>query len=184
MSMSTQGRSDDATVVALDRPPIRQSAVVAADRSRTFDVFVRRMAQWWPLTPFSRGGERVQTVVVDEAVGGRVAEVWDDGTSWTWGDVVEWDEPTSFAMTWNVTGTPTVVALRFQRVTDGITRVELEHRGWDRLTEAELGEDCAIAGGYRSGAFHRGWEEILRRFTDTVEGRARRATAPQTEEDR
>ena len=184
MSRQPQGQDGDTTVAALDRPPIRRTVVVTVDRSRTFDVFVRRMAEWWPLTPFSRGGERVRTVVVDETVGGQVAEVWDDGTSWTWGDVLEWDESTAFAMTWNVTGTPTVVALRFQRVSDGITRVELEHRGWERLTEAELGEDCAIAGGYRGGAFHRGWEEILRRFTHTVEEHSRPTTKPQTEDNR
>ena len=176
--MSAGDARDDGAVVAFARPPIQRSTVVAAERGRAFDVFVRRLADWWPLTPFSVGGDRVRTVVVEEGVGGKVTEVWDDGTERVWGDVLEWDEPASFVMTWNVTGTPTVVALRFAQVSDAVTKVDLEHRGWDKLTEAELGEDCAIPGGYRGGAFHQGWAEILGRFQDHVDRASSTGTEP------
>jgi hypothetical protein len=151
-------------VIPLRRPPIRQSTLVGGTRQHTFEVFTRRMADWWPVVPFSAGGERVRSILLEESVGGTVVEVWDDGTTRAWGDVVEWDPPTGFTMTWNVTGTPTFVTLRFQAVADRLTRVELEHHGWERLTEAELGADCALPGGYDGGAFHEGWRRVLDRF--------------------
>lgn len=163
--------SPDDNVVQLARPPIRQSIVVNGPRERAFDVFVRRMVEWWPLVPFSIGHDRVRAVEIEERVGGQVIETWDDGTTQVWGDVLAWDEPTTFSMTWNVTGTPTIVELRFVEVADAVTRVELEHRGWERLTEAELGEDCAVPGGYFGGAFHEGWREILSHYATAMEER-------------
>lgn len=160
---------DGGTVSALRRPPIRQSTVVASTRTHTFGVFTRRMADWWPVVPFSYGGDRVRSIRLEEAEGGEVVEVWDDGTTRVWGEVVEWDPPTGLTMTWNVTGTPTLVTLRFLALADGLTRVELEHHGWERLTEAELGADCALPGGYDGGAFHEGWRRVLDRFRAAVE---------------
>jgi hypothetical protein len=167
-SASTQPK-DGGTVAALRRPPIRQSTMVGSTRQHTFDVFTRRMADWWPVVPFSSGGERVRSIRLEETVGGEVAEVWDDGTTRTWGEVVEWDPPLGLTMTWNVTGTPTLVTLRFLAVTDGLTRVELEHHGWERLTEAELGADCALPGGYHGGAFHQGWRRVLEELKAAAE---------------
>ena len=46
----------------------------------------------------------------------------------------------------------------------GLTRVAVEHRGWESLTEEQLGEDCAAPGGYASGAYSRGWALVLERF--------------------
>jgi hypothetical protein len=45
-----------------------------------------------------------------------------------------------------------------------LTRVTVEHRGWEALTEAQLCADCAAPGGYRSGAYRRGWELALGKF--------------------
>lgn len=169
MSANTDEPADDSNVLPFARPPIRQSTVVNGACERAFDVFVRRIAEWWPLVPFSRGHHRVRSVDIEERVGGQIVERWDDGTTWVWGDVLTWDEPSSFVMTWNVTGTPTVVELRFARIADTLTRVELEHRGWEHLSEAELGDECAVPGGYFGGAFHTGWQEILSRFKDAME---------------
>lgn len=160
--------STDARVLPFERPPIRQSTVVRGTRERAFDVFVHRMVEWWPLVPFSAGGDRVVAVDVDGRVGGQVVETWDDGTTWVWGDVLAFDEPTLFAMTWNVTGTPTVVELTFTSVAATVTKVDLEHRGWERLSERELGDDCAIPGGYLGGSFHQGWQHILGAYERAV----------------
>ena len=155
----------------LVRPPIRRSIDVEADRDRTFRVFVDRLAEWWPLDPFSAGGSaRIATVTVDRHVGGTVTERWHDGTTHDWGTLLAWDPPAGLTMTWNVTGTPTEVELRFVALAETRTRVDLEHRGWDRLTRGELGEDCALPGGYTGGAFTRGWATILDAFrTDLQE---------------
>ncbi|HEY4226584.1 MAG TPA: SRPBCC domain-containing protein [Pseudolysinimonas sp.] len=158
------------TVIPLARPPIRQSIVVRQLREATFATFVRRIGDWWPLTPFSSGTDRVVRVEFEEHVGGRIYEIWDDGTERDWGQVLEWRPPERFVMTWNITGEPTDVELRFTDLDDGSTRVDLEHRGWERLTEAQLGEDCALPGGYLGGSFTRGWATILRRFVAATEG--------------
>lgn len=170
MSDAIIGRAEPADVVVpLRRPPIRQSTVVASSAAHTFSVFTRRLAEWWPLTPFSYGGDRVRHVSVEERVGGDVSEVWDDGTTVSWGEVLEWAPPTALTMTWNITGTPTEVALRFVPLAPSLTRVDLEHRGWERLSDAELDRDCALPGGYNGGAFQTGWTEILGRLRTAVE---------------
>lgn len=162
--------AQEAAVTPFARPPIRQSIQVRQQRDRTFLTFVRRIAEWWPLIPFSSGASRVVRVAFEERVGGRIYEVWDDGAERDWGRVEEWEPPERFVMTWNITGEPTDVELRFTQLDDGTTRVDLEHRGWERLTEAQLGEDCALPGGYLGGSFTRGWATILGRFTVAAEG--------------
>ena len=156
-------------VVPLQRPPIRQSIVVHQERDRTFWTFVRRLGDWWPLTPFSWGADRVARVEFEERLSGRIYEVWSDGTEHDWGQVIAWQPPELFVMTWNITGGPTDVELRFTATDDGTTRVDLEHRGWERLTEAQLGEDCALPGGYLGGSFERGWRTILGSFLTAAE---------------
>ena len=157
-------------VIPLERPPIRQSIVVRQTRERTFDAFVRSIGDWWPLVPFSMGADRIVRVEFEQRLDGRIYEVWDDGTERDWGRVIEWQPPERFVMTWNITGEPTDVELSFTALDDGTTRVDLEHRGWDRLTEAQLGEDCALPGGYLGGSFERGWRTILGAFVTAAEG--------------
>lgn len=157
-------------VLLTQRPPITKTVVVRTDIGRAFDVFVRQLAAWWPFVPFSRGADRVRAVEVDEFVGGIVVEVWDDGTRRAWGDVLAWDPPNRFSMTWNITRPPTEVSLSFLPLGPGLTRVHLEHAGWERLSEAELGEDCALPGGYLGGSFETGWNQILGRYVEHVGG--------------
>lgn len=149
-------------VSATRRPPVRQSITVAASRSHTFTTFTERLAEWWPLDPFSFGGSaQIATVTLQAEAGGRVLEHWHDGTTHAWGTLLTWDPPAGFTMTWNITGEPTEVELRFVAIEDQLTRVDLEHRGWERLTPAQLEASCAVPGGYAGGAFNRGWSIIL-----------------------
>ena len=158
----------ESNVVPMTRPPIRQSIMVPSNREHTFEVFTGRLAEWWPLVPFSSNGERVQTVTLDPKDGGRVVEIWDDGTEIEWGELLEWSPPERFCMTWNITGTPTEVEIEFTEVAAGLTRVELEHRGWENLSEAELAADCGVPGGYYGGAFNTGWSHILNAFKEEM----------------
>lgn len=64
-------------------------------------------------------------------------------------------------LAWECTPAPTEVELRFRPLGDGLTRVELEHRGWEALSAGQLGEDCAQPGGYLGGAYSEGWRLIL-----------------------
>src|SRR5215469_4222760 len=155
-------------VTALRRPPVRQSTVVRASLEHTFGVFVAEIGAWWPAQPFSAGKERVRDITIEQRQGGRVYETWDDGTEVDWGTVLAWQPPGRFGMTWNGTPAATEVELTFTTLGPALTRVVVEHRGWDALTEEQLGEDCALPGGYKSGAYSDGWAIVLARLAKTV----------------
>jgi len=142
-------------------PPIRKATLVSAPIEHTFAVFVREIGAWWPVQPCSAGQDRVRGVTVEPRLGGRVYETWDDGTAVDWGTVTGWRPPESFAMTWVLTPERTEVELTFRAVTSSLTRVAVEHRGWEALDDDQLAEDCAAPGGYSSGAYVQGWAAIL-----------------------
>lgn len=150
-----------AVVTALRRPPVRQSTLVRASAGHTFTTFVTRIGAWWPVEPFSAGKDRVRDIIVEQRQDGRVYERWDDGTEVDWGRLVAWEPPARFAMTWTGTPAPTEVEFTFAVLGPALTRVTVEHRGWEALTEEQLGQDCALPGGYRSGAYSTGWATIL-----------------------
>jgi hypothetical protein len=142
---------------------------VRSDLEHTFSTFVRSIGAWWPVKVFSAGKERVRNVTIEERAGGSVSETWDDGTVVEWGELLDWTPPSRFVMTWAGTPQPTEVEFRFAALGPLLTRVTVEHRGWERLTEEDLGKDCALPGGYRSGAYSAGWRQILDRFTSELE---------------
>jgi hypothetical protein len=111
----------------------------------------------------------VRDVTVEQRVGGRVYETWQDGTVVEWGELLVWQPPHRFTMTW--TGTPalTEVELTFTALGPALTRVAVEHRGWESLSEAQLSEDCALPGGYASGGYNKGWATILACLAASVE---------------
>ncbi len=159
--------SDETTVLAA--PPVRQSTIVRSDVDHTFEAFVRLIGAWWPVEPLSVGRDRVRDVTVEQHLGGRVYETWDDGSTVDWGEIVVWEPPGRLVMSWSHTPAPTEVELAFTALGPGLTRVAVEHRGWERLTEAQLREDCAAPGGYRAGAYSAGWLLVLERFARSLE---------------
>ena len=156
-------------VAALQRPPVRCSTTVRSSREHTFDVFVRTIGVWWPAQPFSAGRERVRDITIEHQCGGRVFELWDDGTTVDWGQLSVWEPPARFVMSWLGTPAPTEVELSFRELGPSLTRVVVEHRGWEALTEEQLSEDCALPGGYTGGAYFAGWTRILDAFVPAVE---------------
>jgi uncharacterized protein YndB with AHSA1/START domain len=153
-----------AVVTPLRRPPVWQSVLVRAPQRRTFDTFVRTIGAWWPVQPFSAGKDQVRTVTVERRTGGRVYESWADGTEVAWGELLAWEPPERFVMTWTLTPAPTEVELTFAAVGPRLTRVCVAHRGWEALTDEQLGEDCALPGGYAGGSYATGWALILGRL--------------------
>ena len=153
---------------SVGRPPVRQSTVVRSDVDHTFDAFVRTIGAWWPVEPLDIGKGRWRDVTVEQRLGGRVYETWDDGTTVDWGEVVGWEPPGRLVMSWSNTPAPTEVELTFTALGPRLTRVAVEHRGWEHLSEQQLGEDCAAPGGYLSGAYSKGWLLVLERFGESV----------------
>lgn len=155
--------------IPLRRPPIRRSTLVRSGVEHTFAVFVREIGTWWPTPTFSAGKDRVRSVTVEPRRGGRVFETWHDATVVEWGRLLAWEPPHGFTMTWTSTPAPTEVELTFRPLGPALTRVTVEHRGWEALTAAQLAEDCALPGGYTSGAYVTGWTRILAALTCAAE---------------
>ena len=148
--------------------PIRCSTIVRSDRTHTFDVFVRRLGEWWPLRPYSLSQDHVVGVTFTTQLGGRIYETRDDGSTATWGHVIVWEPPKRFAMTWDVLAGGTEVEVSFRSLGPALTRVDLEHRGWEHLSEHQL---RTAVDGYRTG-----WAAILADFTAAAEIRTDRAS--------
>ena len=83
-------------ITPLRRPPVRQATLVRSDVDHTFQVFVREIGAWWPVQPFSAGQDQVRDVTVEQRVGGRVYETWQDGTVVEWGELLVWQPPHRF----------------------------------------------------------------------------------------
>jgi len=169
-STSASGRAVAGNVIPFERPPVRQSTLVRSDVAHTFEVFVRTIGVWWPVQPFSGGAERVRDVTFEQREGGRIFETWDDGTMVEWGTVLSWTPTDGFVMSWQMTPATTEVEFRFTALGPALTRVAVEHRGWERLTESQLVEACALPGGYSGGAFAKGWAHILGCFASAAGG--------------
>jgi uncharacterized protein YndB with AHSA1/START domain len=158
-----------AAVTPLQRPPVRQATLVRSDIAHTFEVFVTAIGVWWPVQPLSAGGERTVDVTVEPRLHGRVFETWADGTVVEWGRLLAWEPPHRIAMTWTSTPVTTEVELSFTELGPALTRVAVEHRGWEALSETQLSEDCALPGGYASGAYATGWAHILTQLAAAAE---------------
>ena len=147
--------------------PIRKSISVEAPLERAFAVFTDGISGWWPLETHSvgagRDGVRAESATLEPADGGRLYERMSDGREAAWGRVLVWEPPHRVVLTWHP-GTPeseaTELELRFTAEGEG-TRVELEHRGWERL--AEKGKD------YRA-RYDGGWDEVLARYAEAASG--------------
>jgi uncharacterized protein YndB with AHSA1/START domain len=141
---------------------IRKSVTVRVPVETAFRVFTAELGSWWPLATKSVSQEDAETVVVEPSVGGRVYERARSGEQHTWGEVLVWDPPTRFAFSWHpgrAAETSQEVDVRFTAVEEG-TRVELEHRGWERLVGP---------GGEIPEHFDSGWDEALASFVELAE---------------
>ncbi len=165
---AAEQQGGERAVTVLRRPPVRQATMVRAGIEHTFSAFVTTISAWWPVQPFSAGKDRVDDVTIEQLTGGRVYETWDDGTEVDWGTITAWEPPRRFVMTWTFTPAPTEVEFAFSALGPALTRVAVEHRGWEALTDEQLSADCALPGGYNSGAYSVGWSTILNRLATAI----------------
>ena len=148
--------------------PIHATVTVGCPPEDAFRVFTREMGSWWPLQAFSvaedthGGGVKAETVVFEEREGGRVIERRSDGSEASWATVLAWEPPRRLVLAWkpNLTDNPpTELEVTFTPDGDG-TRLDLEHRGWERLG--------ALAEEARAG-YGENWNGVLALFAGTAE---------------
>ncbi len=135
-------------------PPVVKTIVVPLSHERAFELFFAGMSTWWPRDTHSVSLEETAAIDVDGRPGGRLAERAADGRTSVWGEFLMWDPPLRAVFTWHPgyeDDTATEVEVRF--TTEGaLTRVDLEHRGWQ-----ELGERAKET---REG-YERGWNLVF-----------------------
>jgi len=124
--------------------PINLSFEVDCPVERAFAVWTGGIAQWWP-ADHTVSGESDLTVVLEGRPGGRIFERRASGIEHDWGAVTIWEPPSRLGYTWHLNrdrSDATDVEIRFVAQGDRVTRVEIEHRGWERLgTDAESWRD-------------------------------------------
>jgi uncharacterized protein YndB with AHSA1/START domain len=120
--------------------PLQKSITVRASVERTFQVFTKEFDSWWPRSHHI-GKSPMRRAIIEGRVGGRCYSEQEDGTDCPWGTVLEWDPPQRFVFSWNITpewayepdsAKASEVEVRFTPVGQGQTRVDLEHRHFER----------------------------------------------------
>jgi hypothetical protein len=118
-------------------PPLRLSFEVACSAEHAFTVWTSAIDRWWPRDHTVTG--HPESVVLQGGVGGRIFERTADGVEHDWGEVTIWAPPTTLGYRWHLgreAADATEVEIQFVPQGDAATRIEIEHRGWDRLGPA------------------------------------------------
>ncbi len=140
--------------------PLALSFDVACSADHAFAVWTSGIGTWWPRDHTVSG--RADVVVLQSGVGGRIYERTVDGVEHDWGEVTVWEPPTRLAYLWHIghaRSDATEVEIRFVARGPVTTRIEIEHRGWERL---------GAVGAERRNQNHSGWQALLPAFQTAV----------------
>lgn len=148
--------------------PVRKTVFVELGVEEAFALFVDRIGEWWPTRTHSIHGEDAAEIVVEGRTDGRIFERSVDGREADWARIVAWERPARVVLEWRVdpgAAVPTEVEVRFSPEEER-TRVELVHRGWERLGP---GAEANRA------SYDSGWTAVLGHYTERAGGGARRS---------
>jgi len=142
--------------------PIRLSFEVGCPATRAFALWTERTTTWWPVghTVSKEPGLRV---ILEPRVGGRIYERTPTGEEHDWGEILAWEPPRRLVYSWHLLvdrTDATEVEIAFLPEAGDRTRVEIEHRGWERLG--------ARGPARREGNFA-GWGGLLPHFVAAAE---------------
>ncbi len=121
--------------------PVKKSITVKASAKHAFEVFTAGFDTWWPRSHHI-GKAPLKKAIMEGHIGGRCYSEQTDGTECDWGRITTWEPPERFVMAWMITAQweyqPDVmksseVEVRFTPESDGTTRVDLEHRHFERM---------------------------------------------------
>ena len=152
--------------------PVRRSVTVPGLPVETFDRFTSRFGEWWPLAPpYAVFGEDTRTCGLEPRLGGELFETSASGERCVWGRIQVWEPPHRVAFSWHPGRDPDsfqIVEVTFT-ATGRSTRVDLEHRDWQRMGDRA----AEVRSRYESG-----WTVVLGRFADFVVVCAAAGTSP------
>jgi uncharacterized protein YndB with AHSA1/START domain len=145
------------SVVETTNAPVRKTVTVGASAEHAFQVFTQGFDTWWPRS-HSIGGVALRKAIIEGRVGGRCYQQSVDGSECDWGRILVWEPPSRVVLAWQLNpqwehepdlAKASEVEITFSPEPDGSTRVELEHRHFDR---------------------HGAGAELMRRGVDSPEG--------------
>ena len=145
-------------------PPVLRATTVARPLDQTFAVFTSQIGAWWPLPTHGIFGADAGGLGFED---GLLVERAVDGRTSVWGEVLAWDPPHRVVFSWHPgqdADAASEVEVRFTASDGGGTRVELEHRGWERFGESAMLRRHGYVG---PGA----WGHVLDHFADLADAR-------------
>jgi uncharacterized protein YndB with AHSA1/START domain len=150
--------------------PVRRTISVNASVERAFRVFTAEFDTWWPRSHHI-GKSPMKKAIVEGKVGGRCYTEQEDGTEFDWGRILVWEPPHRIVLAWQITpewgyqpnlAQSSEVEIRFSPVAGGSTRVDLEHRHFERHGTGAPTMRTAVDS-------PNGWTGVMQLFAERVE---------------
>jgi hypothetical protein len=152
--------------------PVRKTVVVEATPQRAFEVFTAGIDRWWPKSK-GIGAAPIRESLIEPFEGGRWYTKFEDGTEAVVGHVLVWRPGERFVVSWEISAEwksdarvafASEVEVRFLADTAARTRVELEHRNFERMG--------AAAGETMRKGVDGGWPTMLELFANAASSAA------------
>lgn len=150
--------------------PVHKTIVVQSTPAEAFEVFTAGINRWWPKT-HGIGSSPLRESIIEPYVGGRWYSTCEDGTEVVVGHVRVWQPAERFVVGWEINAKwkpdarvafASEVEVRFLPEGSGSTRVELEHRDFERMGAAD--------GTTMRAAVDGGWPGLLALFATEASG--------------
>ena len=145
--------------------PVHKSVVVEASPERAFTVFTAGIDRWWPKT-HGIGATPIRQSFIEPFVGGRWYTRCEDGEDVVIGHIRVWQPAERFVVSWEISpdwkpdaraAFASEVEVTFIAEAAGRTRIELEHRNFERMG--------AVAGEKMRAGVDGGWAALLELFS-------------------
>jgi len=149
---------------------VRKSIMVSASLEHAFAVFTEGYDSWWPRTHHI-GKAPMEKAIIELRAGGRCYSTQVDGTECDWGRVLVWDPPHRLVLAWQIThewgyepdlARSSEVDIQFTAEPGGRTRVDLEHRHFERHGAGATAMRTAVDS-------PNGWSGLLQLFAARAE---------------
>ena len=119
--------------MADDLAPMAYEYVLRSDTGAAFDVYARRIGEWWD-PRYTAHAETLETVVIQPLVGGRVFARHTDIGDHDWGEVIVWEPGRQLVHTFMLAqdpAHPSEVEVTFEPGDGATCTMRLAHGGWD-----------------------------------------------------
>jgi uncharacterized protein YndB with AHSA1/START domain len=149
---------------------VTKTITVNASAEHAFAVFTEGYDTWWRRTHHI-GKSPMRKAVIETRTGGRCYSTQVDGTECDWGRVLVWEPPRRLVLAWQIThewgyepdlAKSSEVEIRFTPEPGGRTRVDLEHRHFERHGAGAAAMRTAVDS-------PNGWGGLLQLFAERVE---------------